>query len=131
MKRVNETIAINAATCGLYKGPLSKRLARKPVHTVTCLFDKIEEYARAEEDSTRRVGAEPVQAASKGEALTKKAAPAATTTQEAAKSYVNKYQGCQKGRGICLVEGSQPPEGGRRGGRGCGRGRGDGHNPDR
>ena len=54
LKGVNETTIINAATCGLQKGPLSERLARKPVRTVTELFDKMEEYARAEEDSVRR-----------------------------------------------------------------------------
>lgn len=42
MKGVNETIVINAATCGLQKGPLSERLAPKPVHMATDLFDKME-----------------------------------------------------------------------------------------
>ena len=54
IKDVNETTVINAATCGLRNGPLSERLARKPVHTVTELFDKMKEYARAEEDNVRR-----------------------------------------------------------------------------
>ena len=51
MKGVNETTIINTATCGLQRDPLSERLARKPIRKVTELFDKIEEYARAEEDS--------------------------------------------------------------------------------
>ena len=43
VKGVNETTIINAATCGLRNGPLSERLARKPVCSVTDLFDKMEE----------------------------------------------------------------------------------------
>ena len=54
VKNINEATVINAATCGLQRGPLAERLARKPVHTVAELFDKMEQYARAEEDSTRR-----------------------------------------------------------------------------
>lgn len=45
VKSANETTVINAATCELQKGLLSKRLACKPVRTVTELFDKMEEYA--------------------------------------------------------------------------------------
>lgn len=54
MKGVNKTTVINAATCGLQKGPLAKRLAQKPVCTITKLFDKLEEYTQVEEDSAQR-----------------------------------------------------------------------------
>lgn len=36
---------------------MSERLAHKPIRMVMELFDKIEEYTREEEDSTRRVEA--------------------------------------------------------------------------
>lgn len=52
VKGISETTVILAATCGLKKGPLAERLAQKPLRTVIELFDKIEEYARVEEDST-------------------------------------------------------------------------------
>lgn len=111
---VNETTVINAATCGLQKGPLSERLARKPISTVAELFDKMEEYARAEEDSTRR-------------------APLASahTTTAPAKPHASDYK--HKGRGVYHVDGGpqknarQAARGGRF--RGRGRGRNDGRQP--
>lgn len=40
MKGVNETTVINVTTCGLQKGPLAERLARKLIRTVMELFKK-------------------------------------------------------------------------------------------
>lgn len=43
VKDVNETTVVIAATCGLQKVPLAKRLAQKPIRTVRELFDIMEE----------------------------------------------------------------------------------------
>lgn len=117
VRGVNETTIINVATCRLQKGPLSERLARKLVRTVTELFDKMEEYAWAKEDSTRRAAAPAAQAPILYAPPTK-GGPAATTAVAPAKPRANDYR--QKGRNIYHVDGSLTPEGGRRGG--CGRG---------
>ena len=109
VKNINEATVINAATCGLQRGPLAERLARKPVHTVAELFDKMEQYARAEEDSARRTGA-----------------PGASTSLAATEPPTkarSDYR--QKGRNVYHVDGKPSSDGGKRGGRG-GRGRGRG-----
>ena len=91
---------------------------------MTELFDKMEEYARAEEDSTRRTPAAPAHTP---------AAPTAAAAGAPVKPRTNDYK--QKGRGVYHVDGGPPPEGakqatrGRRG-RSRGRGRPDNRQPD-
>ena len=101
VKGVNETTIINTATFGLRKGPLSERLARKPVRMVTELFDKMEEYARAEEDNTRRATTLTTPAHTPG-------ALATTAAGAPAKPRANDYK--QKGRSVYHVDGGPPSE---------------------
>lgn len=115
VKGVNETTVINTTTCGLQRGPLSERLARKPIRIVAELFDKMEEYARAEEDSTRRVEAwAPAALAPTPSGPLGKEGPVATTVGTPAKPRANDYH--QKGRNIFHVDNGQPPEVVKRGG---------------
>ena len=131
VKGVNETTVINAATCGLQKGPLSERLACKPISTVAELFDKMEEYARAEEDSNRRAEGASTAAPRKtsGEKTSGQQDQAAQTASKPRGNYR------QKGRGVYHVDAAQNQEGSKRGGRGGrnrgrGRGRHGGRQPD-
>lgn len=95
------------ATCGLQKGPLSERLARKHVCTVAELFDKTEEYTRAEEDSTQRAEVRATAAPPPPPCGPPGKDPAATAAEAATKPQANNYR--RKGQGVYHVDNGQPP----------------------
>lgn len=51
---INESTIINVAICGLKKVPLTEYNARKHIKTMVKLYDKMEQYARTEQDSARQ-----------------------------------------------------------------------------
>lgn len=124
VKGVNEITIINAATCGLQRGHLSERLAYKPIHTATELFDKIEQYAQAKEDSSRRVEGTPSATSAQPSNEPKQTTPLPPATPTTSKPRNNFHQ---RGWNVYHLDAGQTSEGAKRGGRaGSGRGRGHG-----
>lgn len=65
LKGVTDSTINNAARCGLREGSMAERMAWKPILHGGEIFDKMEEYACAEEDSMRRVDKTSTAAAGK------------------------------------------------------------------